>query len=121
VRSGNPPIDLLDIRISALLDEQPFHSVYSIVETLCISHSTFLSHLRELLGLKNFHLRWIPHKLTTSLREIRIEACRELLSILKAHDKNKFQRFVTGDESWFILEFHHSAKTSLWRDDVPQR
>jgi hypothetical protein len=46
---------------------------------------------------------------------------RELLSILKAHEKKKSQRFVTGDESWFALEFHHSAKWSVSRDDVPQR
>jgi hypothetical protein len=39
VRSGRPPIDFLDIRILALPDEQPFHSAYSIAETLGLSHS----------------------------------------------------------------------------------
>jgi hypothetical protein len=61
VRSGKPPIDFLDIRILSLPNEQPFHSAYSIVETLYISHSIILSHLRESLGMKNCHLRWIPH------------------------------------------------------------
>jgi hypothetical protein len=82
-----------------LLEKQPFHSGCSIAEALCVSHSTVLSHLRESLGMKDFHLRWIPHDLTTSLRQIRMEICRELLPILKAHENNKFQRFVTGDES----------------------
>jgi hypothetical protein len=50
-----------------------------------------------------------------------METCRELLSILKAHGKNEFPRFVTGDESWFALEFHHSTKRSVSQDDVPQR
>jgi DNA-binding transcriptional ArsR family regulator len=59
VQSGRPPIDFLDIRILVLLNQQPFHSAYSIAEALGVSHSTVLSHLRESLGLKNFHLRWI--------------------------------------------------------------
>jgi hypothetical protein len=77
-----------------------------------------LSHLRESLGMKNCHLRWIPHGWMTSLRQIPMEICRELLPIFKDHEKN---RFVTGDESWFTLEFHHSMKWSVSRDDVPQK
>jgi hypothetical protein len=61
-RSGGPPIDFLDIRILALPDERPFHLAYSIAESLYVSHSTILSHLRKSLRLKRFHLRWIPHE-----------------------------------------------------------
>jgi hypothetical protein len=71
--------------------------------------------------MKIFHLYWIPHELTTSLRQIRMETCRELLPILKAHEKNTFQRFVTGNEHWFTFEFHRSRKWSILRDDVPQK
>jgi hypothetical protein len=99
VRSGRLLIDFLNIRILALLDEQPFHSAYSIAEALCVFHSTILGHLRELLGMKNLHLRWIPPELTTNLRQIRMKTCRELLPILKTHAKNKFQRFVTRREN----------------------
>jgi hypothetical protein len=60
--------------------------------------------------MKNFRLHWIPHELTTSLRQTRMETCRELLPILKAHKKNKFQIFVTRDENWLALEFYHSTK-----------
>jgi hypothetical protein len=119
--SGRPPIDFLDIRILASLDERRFHSAYSIVESLCVSHSTILSYLRESPGMKIFHLRWIPHELTISLRQIWMETCRDLLPILKAHKKNIFQRFVTGDENWFPLEFHCSLKWSTSRDDVPRK
>jgi hypothetical protein len=37
-----------------LLDEQPFHSAYSITQALGVSDSTMLSYLRGLLGLKIF-------------------------------------------------------------------
>jgi hypothetical protein len=66
-RSSRPPIDFLDIRTLAFLNEQPFHSAYSIGEALGISHSTILGHLRESLGMNSFLLRWIPRELTTSL------------------------------------------------------
>jgi histone-lysine N-methyltransferase SETMAR len=83
-----------------------------------------VSDLESLTGVswyEIFYLHWIPHELTTNLRQIRVETCRELLPTLIAHEKNKFQRFVTGDENWFTLEFHHSTKWSLSRDDVPQK
>jgi hypothetical protein len=50
-----------------------------------------------------------------------METCRELLPILKAHEKNKSQKFVTGDESLFIWKFRHSPKWSVSRDNVPQK
>jgi hypothetical protein len=78
VRSGRAPIDFLDIRIFALLDEQPFHSADSIAESLCVSHPIILSHFRESLDIKNFQIRWIPHELMTSLGQKRMDTCREL-------------------------------------------
>jgi hypothetical protein len=57
VQSGRPPIDFLDIRILALLDEQPFQSAYSIAETLDVSYSTILNRLRESLGMEKFSFR----------------------------------------------------------------
>jgi DNA-binding transcriptional ArsR family regulator len=71
-------MNFLDVRILALLKEQRFHSVYSIVEALGVSHLTILKHLRESAGMKNFHLRWVSHELTASLRHIRMDTCRAL-------------------------------------------
>jgi hypothetical protein len=104
-----------------LPDEQFFHPVYSIAEALVISHSTILSCLRKSLDMNFFHLRCILHELKTSLEQIRMETCRELLSILKAHEKNKNQRFVTGSENWFTLKFYYSTKWRVSRGDVPQK
>jgi AraC-like DNA-binding protein len=74
----------------ALLDEESFYSLYSIAEALGVSHSTVLGHLRDSLGMNIFHLCWVSHELTTNLRQIRMESCRELLPILKAHEKTNF-------------------------------
>jgi hypothetical protein len=71
--------------------------------------------------VKILHLRWVPHGFTNSLRQIGMETCPELLFILKAHEKNRCQIFATGDKTWFTLEFLHSTKWSISRDDVPQK
>jgi hypothetical protein len=34
---------------------------------------------------------------------------------------NKFRTIVTSDESWFTLEYQHSAKWSIHREEVPER
>jgi DNA-binding transcriptional ArsR family regulator len=64
-RSGRPPIDFLDIQILSSVEKQPFHLVYSLAEILDVSHTTILNHLRDLLGMKMFHLHWIPNQLST--------------------------------------------------------
>jgi hypothetical protein len=34
---------------------------------------------------------------------------------------DSFRMLVTGDENWFVLEYQHSAKWSVARDEVPTR
>jgi type II secretory pathway component PulL len=43
-----------------------------------------------------------------------------LLPILETQEKNQFRGIVTGDKSWFTLEFQHSVKWSRSRDEVRQ-
>jgi hypothetical protein len=44
-----------------------FIPLIRFTEARGVSHLTILSHLGELPDTKVFHLRWIPHELTTSL------------------------------------------------------
>jgi hypothetical protein len=55
-RSGRPPIDFRDIQILSSLEEQPFHSAYSLMEVLDASNTTILNYFRDSLGMKLFHL-----------------------------------------------------------------
>jgi hypothetical protein len=34
---------------------------------------------------------------------------------------NKFRNILTGDESWFMLEYQHAVKWSLSLEDVSER
>jgi hypothetical protein len=58
-----------------------------------------LNHLGDSLGMKLFHLRWIPNQLAEQLRASRIQKCQELISLLETMEANKFHDILTGDES----------------------
>jgi DNA-binding transcriptional ArsR family regulator len=107
---GRPTLDFIDSKIISLLDREPFHSAYSLAEAIGISHSTVLRHLQNSLAMRNFHLRWIRHRLTEDLRQKRISVCKEMLPIIEAQNKSDFHDLVTGDESWFMLEYEHEAQ-----------
>jgi hypothetical protein len=92
-RSGRPPIDFLDISILSSLEKPPFHTAYSLAEILDFSPTTILNHLRDSLGMKLFHLRWMPNQLTQQLRTSRIHKCQELLPLLERMEANKFRSF----------------------------
>jgi thiol-disulfide isomerase/thioredoxin len=83
-----------------------------------VSQAAVLNRLRNSLGMKNFHVRWVPHQLTTELQATKLAKCRELLPVLEALQKNNFRKVVTEDESWFYLEMGDPAQWSVRRDNV---
>jgi hypothetical protein len=120
LRSGRPPIDFPDIQIASL-GKQPFHSAYSLAEIFDASHTTILNHLHDQLRIKLFHLRWILNQPTEQLRASRIQKCQELLPLLEKMEANQSRNILTGDESWFMLNYHHAVKWSLSREEVPEK
>jgi histone-lysine N-methyltransferase SETMAR len=100
------------------LESEPFQSACSFAEALGVSQATVLNRLHNSLGMKNFHVRWVPHQLTSELQATRLAKCREFLPMLEAVQKTNFRQVVTGDESWFYLETGHSSQWSVCRDDV---
>jgi hypothetical protein len=120
-RSGRPPVDFLDIQILSNLEKYPLHSAYSLAEILKVPRATILKHLHDALGMKYFHLRWIPHQFTGQLRAERMKKCRDILPLFERLEESNFHNTVTGDESWFTLELQQSVKWSTSCEDVPQR
>jgi hypothetical protein len=117
-RSGRPPIDHLDTKILACLESEPSQSAYSLAEVLGVSQATVLNRLHTSLGMKAFHVRWVPYQLTSKLQTIRLAKCRELLPMLEVLQKNNFRKVVTRDESWLYFEMGHSAQWSVCRDHM---
>jgi hypothetical protein len=92
------------------MESEPFQSADSLAEVLAISQATMLNCLRNLLGMKISHVRWVPPQMTSALQATRLAKCREVLPMFEVVQKNPFRRVVTGDESWFDLETGRSAR-----------
>jgi hypothetical protein len=112
---------IFSIHILSSLKKQPFHSAYSLAEILDVSHTTILNNLHDSLGMKLFHVHWIPIQLTEQLRASRIQKCQELLPLPEGMDANKFRNVLTGDESWFMLEYQHAVQWSFSREDGSEK
>jgi hypothetical protein len=51
---------------------------------------------------------------------LRIELSREFLQILEQDQQYEFEHILTGDESWFFLEYFHHLCWTANPDDVPE-
>jgi hypothetical protein len=102
------------------LEREPFHSAWSFTEAVDVAYSTNTHHQWDSLGMKYFHLRWIPHELISDVHR-RLEFCGRLLPVLEPRDLDSFRMFGTWDEDWFVLECQHPTKWSAARGDVPTR
>jgi hypothetical protein len=109
-RSGRPTIDFLDIQVLSSLERQPFHSAYSLANILDVLNTTIFDHLSDSLGMKLFHLHWIPNQLTKQLRASKIQKFQESLPLIERMEPNKSRDMLTDDEIWFMLECQHAVK-----------
>jgi hypothetical protein len=71
--------------------------------------------------MKLLHLRWIRSQLTEQLRASRDQKYQELLPLLGRMEATKFRSILTGNESWFMLEYQHAVEWSLSREDISER
>jgi len=119
-RSGRPPIDDLDASIIHVLNHDPFSTVRVIADNLGVSVSTVYRRLTISLGLKSYLCKWVPHFLTEELRQKRLTLAQQLLSDLETEEPFRFQRIITGDESWFYIDYSPTRIWSLSPDNLPQ-
>jgi hypothetical protein len=92
---GRPPVDDIDAEILSLLRKYPFSSVRAIADSLEIPAS--IIYLVEKIGLKIFLLRWVPHALTSELRQKSVELSSQLLQVLESRQRVGFRDIVAGD------------------------
>jgi hypothetical protein len=108
-------------RFLSLPRKHTFSSVRTIAESLAIPVSRFYSHLVEKISLKIFLLCWVPHALTSGLRQKRIELSNQLLLVLESQQRVGFNDIVAGHESWFFQYYHHQQIWCISADEVPTR
>jgi hypothetical protein len=56
-------------------------------------------------------LQWIPHALTSELKQVRFDLCLQLLPKLRAHVQENWRHLATGDESWFYCGY---VRDRIW-------
>jgi hypothetical protein len=119
-RAGRPRSDIAEA-VSHILREQPFSSTKYIAAQLGTTRDLVRKTLVEVLGMKKFSLRWVPHELTVAQKRQRIADSRRLFQSLIADGPNEFTNIITVDESWYYWVYQHSSQWSTSRDLVPTR
>lgn len=97
-RSGRPSQVDLD-RLQVVIEEDPRQTTRRLADQFGVSHVTIIACLHE-LGKQWRYGVWIPHELTESQLDRRVDACIELLTSHRTFDW--LSNVVTGDEKWVM-------------------
>ena len=116
-RSGRPKEISYRFSIQNLIDDDPYISARQIAQITCIPLASVLRILRNDLGYKYKHLRWIPHTLTSQMKKNRVTQCIEILNALRSAKRSHFNNIITGDESWFLYVNQPKARWVLADED----
>jgi hypothetical protein len=96
-------IDDADRAILFALDEHPFACMRELSRLTYLPSPTVDCRLRQSLGGRARHLRWVPNALSDAQRADRMDLSRRLLAMLKVWRDLAWHDMVTLDESWFPL------------------
>ena len=86
-------------------------SCRQIARSTKIPYSTVNYTLIHRLNYKSVHTQYVPHILNEDDKMIRIQCCKEILTILKKCQRNGYRYIVTGDESWIL---YFTPKGCMW-------
>ena len=115
---GRPIENYSDDLIKYCLDINPYASARMIARRTSIPLITVLDRLHNVFKFKNYHLRWVPHKLTPDQKAKRVTLSKAMLQVLNNHEKRNFKYILTGDESWF--EYYYGIQR-MWICNIDQR
>jgi hypothetical protein len=105
LRAGRSRFDHIDSKILSLFTENESHGVQTPAQELGVSLSTVSDRLVNVLGFSLRHARLVPHLFTEELKAQRIATSIEMRPILQTQEPVSRGGVVTGDESWFFLEY----------------
>jgi hypothetical protein len=120
-RSGRTLTNDLAEAVRSMLAEEPFTPCTVLCQDLRIAKAICLPILHDELAMLKFHLRWIPHPLSSNQRSARITDSSLLLEVLEDAQRPGFERIITGDESWFFLYSPHNSAWAASGDALPER
>ena len=119
-REGRPNMEISDT-ISAILQDEPYSTARSIASRLHCSLPTVIFNLSNVLHLKKFVRRRVPHQLTNQNKFERIAKSKVLLEALQSCQAKNFTSVITLDESLFYFDYEANAMYAQSIEKVPPR
>jgi histone-lysine N-methyltransferase SETMAR len=117
-RPGRPPDVGIDTILAHRLEKDPHTTARKLALSLGVSPQTVVAHLHKSLGMKNYHLRWVPHELDDDQKAERARCARLMLEELDRHAETNFHYLLTGDESWMLYDQQPSRMWAIDREHV---
>ena len=86
--------------VSKIIEEYPHITIESIANHLDLSSGAVYEILSLHLGLRKLCSRWVPHLLSESQKNVRLNSAKSLLKVYGHCDKRRLFEICTGDETW---------------------
>jgi hypothetical protein len=120
-KSGGPLTNDPAGATDSMLEERPLDSCKVLCCHFRIGKATSLRILQGKLGLKTFHLRWVPHARSMDQKSERVSYSKLTLTALTEQKARGFQRIIAGNElSVFLCNFRNSVRAAS-HDELAQR
>jgi hypothetical protein len=117
-RAGRLRLDHIDSKILSLFQENESQSVQSRAQELNVFFSTVHARLTHVLGFSLRHPRWEVPLLTDELNATRVVTSMKMLEILEQQERRAFAGIITGDESWFCLEYSRNGLSRFGNENA---
>jgi hypothetical protein len=98
-------LDYIGNPILSSLQDNPWHSVRTLTQELCIPAPTMQRYLCESLRFSRYHWPCVSHMLTDELRQKSIDFSKAMLDGLIYQEMTNFAWIITGDDSQFFFEY----------------
>jgi [histone H3]-lysine36 N-dimethyltransferase SETMAR len=106
-REGRPTTSRAAGKIAAartIVDENSSISVDELAEALDISHGAAHQILTDDLGLRSILAKWVPHDLTETQRQCRVETAHYLVKTFRDLGPAGIKNIVSGDETYIYYD-----------------
>jgi hypothetical protein len=109
----------MDAALRPILRDDPNTFLRTMADTLSISPETVRTHMWP-IGYTMKSLRWIPHALTSGLKQTHFDLCLQMLPKLRAHAHDNWRHLITENESWFYYEYVQDRIWTARDENTPE-
>jgi hypothetical protein len=119
-RAGRPRFDNIYSTVLSVFHENEFHSIQTLAQKLRVCLNRVYDRGMNWFGFSLRNARWVLDLLTQELKAERVTNSTEMLRILQTYEPTNFARIITGDKSWFFLEYFQNRVWSLGEETPPE-